>query len=125
MLEPIDYTAIMASGFISKSKFQEEIEKDKVLNWIDLEEGKIFRIKKIEPKVGKFGDCAILTIEDEDGEEARVWSPSQLYKRLQEKKGEATPYFTSLGQARVKNKVYNNFDLILRDEEEVPKNTSV
>lgn len=113
-----------SSSFISKQKFntsvQEQKDKDRVLHWTDLEEGVIYKIVVIDTKQGKFGECFILTIEEESGTFSKVWSPNPLIRRIKQvKKPKESVFFTSLGQARRNNKTYNNFDIHFEKSNEV------
>ena len=98
----------MASGgFISKTTFkrlsiQKKEEERDVKNWTELPtDGTLYKIIGIDKKLGKFGDCFILTIRDKNGEETKVWSPKGLQREFAEESTKLQPrtiYFCSLGQ---------------------------
>ena len=100
----------MAEGqdFITRGQFkklstQKKEEDRDVTNWADISTETIFRIKQVEKKIGKFGDCHIITAISKTREEIKVWAPKKLLEEFQEeekKKKTRALYFISLGQVR-------------------------
>ena len=131
----------MMDKWISKEEFHQQVEKQKekeeTTPWCDLEEGKIYLIKKIEELTSvKFGQCYLLHIEDKEGSSKKVWSPSRLitYIKVNRKENQLA-FFCSMGQERIdKKRSRNLFDLTFKDtnspvsifiEEDGEKSTSV
>ena len=81
----------MAFSFITTDEFSlgaaEEKKKDKVLHWGELEEGKIYAVLKLE-KVShpKYGDSYIFHIQDQTGENLKVWGPKRLSSKILEER---------------------------------------
>ena len=96
------------SDFISKGQFKKLADKKKeeekdVKSWGDLPTDVIYRIKQIEKKNGKFGECYILTSITKSRQEIKVWSPKKLIEEFEEEQKKTKPrtlYFCSLGQVR-------------------------
>ena len=107
------------SSFMSKNTFFRKLDEQShdVLNWIDLNKEEIYRVNLIDRVEGKFGLVGILTIVNKKGEEFKVWAPSYLLKRIDQKPN-STAYFISMGQERRGANLINKFDVIFEDENE-------
>ena len=113
------------SLFIQSDNFAEKVaerkERERVHNWVELEENKIYEITFIQERTSdKYGQCWILTAQDTDEGVIRVWAPNKLVQDIKILK---TPnqrvYFCSLGKIRYKKKIINGFDLVLDDTKQV------
>ena len=110
-------TSKATGGFITKEEFCQKVEKQKVLNWLDLREDKIFKVENFEKVEGKYGTTAILHIVDKENIQQKVWAPSRLLTEVEKNASAKNPrsvYFISKGQNTVQNKTFNNFDVILK-----------
>ena len=107
------------ASFITKNTFFRKVDeqKDDVLNWTDLSREEIYRVDLVERVEGKYGLVAILSIVNRRGEALKVWSPSYLLKRIDQRPN-STAYFISLGQGRHGSNLVNKFDVIFEDEED-------
>ena len=91
------------AGFINAEFFKQEAERQRLIfdvsNWIDLVEGEIFLIEKIQKLESKqYGACYLLHIIDRDGNKRKVWGPARLIIHIQEnRKAHQNVFFCSLG----------------------------
>ena len=101
--------ATTTSSFITRKSFlkkaQQQKEEERIFNGTDLpSDGDIFCVDIIEKRDGKFGDCHLLYIVNEQGEKKKVWSPSKLIRDIGDKSETHIIYFTSLGQSLKKKR---------------------
>ena len=110
------------ANFINKSLFQSKAkrrrEEEKVLNWSELSQNVIYRIKEVEViKGGKYGTSYILYLIDIDNTKVKVWASKKLINELERKESYNIPYIISLGQEPYgKTKTINLYDLVLKKE---------
>ena len=102
------------------SKYQEQQEENKILNWKEIQVDEVFKIIFLEEIKTKFGFCFIITAEDQKKYSFRFFSPNGLYKSLKknlEEKKEV--YFVSHGQELdlLLNRTRNKFDVLYIDGE--------
>ena len=94
----------MAEQFISAEIIQIEFairkEKDKVLKWVELEKGKIYRVLEVEVVyTSRFEKkCFIAHLIDNSGVVTMVWSGQFLTQKSVNKNPNQIPFIASLGQ---------------------------
>ena len=95
---------------ISKQKFDELLEGQKIFKWAELEEGEIYEIVKFEFMDTKVGKSGVITLSDD----SKVWSPSALTKRL-ENLTNIVAYVRPKGKTKSEKTghMYNDFDLVV------------
>ena len=91
------------ASFINKSVFENKAkrrrEEEKVLNWSELSQNVIYRIKEVEViEGGKYGTSYILFLIDIDNTKVKVWASKKLISELERKESYDIPYIVSLGQ---------------------------
>ena len=102
-----------------EAKANELIEADHILNWLELDKTKIYRIKQITPMMSsKYGECWAMHIVDIEENLVKVWGPRKLIHELKEsRKSFQIPYIRSLGQEKIGQKIYNQYRLCYQDQE--------
>ena len=105
---------------IFATKAAELISNDQVLNWLDVDKTKIYRIKEIKQRVSqKYGECWLLHLVDEEENLVKVWGPRKLIHELKEsRKSFQTPFIRSLGQERIGTKTFNQYSLCYEDQQQ-------
>ena len=78
------------ASFINKSVFESKAkrrrEEEKVLNWSELSQNVIYRIKEVEViEGGKYGTSYILFLIDIDNTKVKVWGSKKLINKLERK----------------------------------------
>ena len=110
-------------SFVSKNKFLKAVEAkkeaEKTTAWSDLDVDEIYKITHIDVKGSKYGECYLTSIENQAGEEIRIFAPTGMIKRIRkERKETQTCYFMSEGVevSRVDKKKKNKYELIFEEE---------
>ena len=115
----------MAEQFISPEKFKVESairkENDKVLKWVELEKGKIYRVQEVEVVyTSRFEKkCFIVRLIDQSDESVKVWIGQFLSRRLVNKNPNQIPFIASLGQEKNGKNISNLFDLCYTEGEDI------
>ena len=90
--------------FIDQGEFLREValqkEEDKVLRWVELPIGKIYRIERYETFASsKFNTpCYIVHLIDITDCRVKVWGSQKLIKKLEQKLPKQVPYIASVGK---------------------------
>ena len=111
--------------WITNEAFQHQVEKQKedqeVTPWLELQEGKIFIIKKVEQHTSIYGACHLMYIEDQEANQLKVWAPGRLVSYIQRnKKPKQVVFFCSMGKERIdKKRSRNLFDVTFKDTEKL------
>ena len=91
-------------------------EEEKVLPWVDLPIGKIYRIERYETLELKFDrPCYIVHLIDIANSQVKVWGPKKLIRHLEQKLPKQVPYIASVGKQQISgNREVNGFDLHMK-----------
>ena len=115
----------MAEQLISPEKFKVESairkENDKVLKWVELEKGKIYRVQEVEVVyTSRFEKkCFIARLIDQSDESIKVWIGQFLSQKLANKNPNQIPFIASLGQEKNGKNISNLFDLCYTEGEDI------
>ena len=107
------------TDFITIDDFDKLTKKEtEILSFVNLEKNVIYKIMQKEDKDTEYGQTFILTLNDKDGNEYKVFAPDRLYKELKEKADEyEIAYVRPLGLKRskkIRNRSYHDYDLLLK-----------
>ena len=109
----------MMASFISKASFDNKVaaqrEKETVTQWPDINKETIYKITKIKPMVGRYGDCWLADALDKQENTIKFFAPSSMVKKIKkEKKEKQSVFFISLGQTfnKLDKTKRNRFDVI-------------
>ena len=122
----------MAARFVSKEKFVERVEKERVVNkttsWVDLKREEVFRIIRIESKQSQYGECWLTTIEDSTNNQLKFFAPPGMIRKIKaERKYDEAVYFMSFGQEvlKIDHTKRNRYDIIFQKDSTVVDNLFV
>ena len=92
-------------------------EEEKVLPWVDLPIGKIYRIERYDTLgSSKFANpCHIVHLIDKTDSRIKVWGSRKLIRYLEKKLPKEVPYIASAGKQQISgNREVNGFDLHMK-----------
>ena len=92
-------------------------EEEKVLPWVDLPIGKIYRIERYDTlESTKFANpCYIVHLIDIADSRVKVWGSKKLIRHLEQKLPKQVPYIASVGKQQISgNREVNGFDLHMK-----------
>ena len=121
--QQLDFSTPLSS-FLSDENFEHLAAAKRVseeaIDWKDLPMNIVFRVHALVPIQPKWGAQVILELKNREGEEFKVWAPSNVYKDLKsgmKLKGTEDVYIKSLGQKEAKTntgtkKRYYDFETV-------------